>query len=158
MTERDPEPPDSGPGDDAGAPSSGAGPAGTPPGATPPVGTPPSGPDPDAPKSPRQGFWSSVRESLSGTEQDFTRGSLNRGVFLLAIPMVLEMAGESLFVIVDAYFVGQLGASALAALALTETMLAVIYSLAVGLAMSTTALVARRVGEKDADGAAKSAV
>ncbi len=95
---------------------------------------------------------------MSGTRQDFTSGSLNRGVALLAIPMVLEMAGESLFVLVDAYFVGQLGASALAALALTESLLAIIYSVAIGLAMSTTAMVARRTGEKDERGAARAAV
>ena len=109
-----------------------------------------------APASP--GFWASVRESFAGSHQDFTTGSLNRGVLLLAIPMVLEMAGESLFVVVDAFFVGRLGASALAALGLTETFLAVVYSVAAGVAMSTTALVARRTGEKDERGAARSAV
>ena len=97
-------------------------------------------------------------QSIRGTGEDYTSGSLNRGVLLLAIPMVLEMAGESLFVVVDAYFVSGLGAGALAALALTESMLAIIYSLAVGLAMSTTAMVARRTGEKDERGAARAAV
>ncbi len=106
----------------------------------------------------RPGFWASVREALGGGHQDYTTGSLNRGVLLLAIPMVLEMAGESVFVLVDAYFVGRLGASSLAALALTETMLAIIYSIAVGLAMSTTAMIARRTGEKDTRGAARAAV
>ncbi len=104
------------------------------------------------------GFWASVREAFVGGDQDFTTGSLNRGVLLLAIPMVLEMAGESLFVVVDAFFVGQLGSNALAALGLTETFLAVIYSIAAGVAMSTTALVSRRMGEKDEEGAAKSAI
>lgn len=104
------------------------------------------------------GLWRSVRDAIRGTHEDFTSGSLNRGVLLLAVPMVLEMLGESLFVIVDAYFVSRLGASALAALALTESMLAVIYSIAVGLAMSTTAMVARRTGEKDERGAARAAV
>ncbi|MCG8467647.1 MAG: MATE family efflux transporter [Gemmatimonadetes bacterium] len=99
-----------------------------------------------------------MREALWGGHQDFTSGSLNRGVFLLAIPMVLEMAGESLFVVVDAFFVGRLGSNALAALGLTETFLAVVYSIAVGVAMSTTALVARRIGEKDERGAARAAV
>ncbi len=104
------------------------------------------------------GVWATVRESFAGSEQDFTTGSLNRAVFLLALPMVLEMAGESLFVVVDAYFVAGLGARALAALGLTETFLEIVYAIAVGLAMSTTALVARRVGEKDHRGAARSAV
>ncbi len=108
--------------------------------------------------TPRPGLWSAVRESFHGTEQDFTTGSLNRGVLLLSIPMVLEMAGESLFVVVDAFFVARLGAHALAALGLTETFLEIVYSIAVGLSMSTTALVARRIGEKDERGAARSAV
>lgn len=124
---------------------------------TPELGPPPPAGQAGPPES-HPGFWASVRESLRGSHEDFTEGSLNRGVLLLSVPMVLEMAGESLFVVVDAFFVGRLGANALAALGLTETMLAVIYSLAVGVAMSTTALVARRTGEKDPDGAARSAV
>ena len=65
----------------------------------------------------QRGFWTSIREAIHGTEQDFTTGSLNRAVFLLAIPMMLEMAGESLFAVVDAFFVARLGAEALAGLA-----------------------------------------
>ncbi|MDH3734260.1 MAG: MATE family efflux transporter [Gemmatimonadota bacterium] len=106
----------------------------------------------------KHGFRSSVRDAFRGTNEDFTTGSLNRGVLLLALPMVLEMAGESLFVVVDAFFVGRLGADALAALGLTETFLMIVYSVAAGVAMSTTALVARRIGEKDEHGAATSAV
>jgi putative MATE family efflux protein len=106
----------------------------------------------------RTGFWASVRESLSGSEQDFTTGNLNRAVLLLSIPMVLEMAGESLFAIVDAFFVARLGASALAAVGLTESVLQIIYAIAVGLSMSTTAMVARRIGEKNEEGAARAAV
>jgi len=121
-----------------------------------PEGTAPPG-DPGRTVPARHGIWATVRESFEGSEQDFTSGSLNRAVFLLALPMVLEMAGESLFVVVDAYFVAGLGAPALAALGLTETFLEVVYAIAVGLAMSTTALVARRVGEKDHRGAARSA-
>jgi len=124
----------------------------------PPEERQPEPPEPPAERAERHGFWASVRESFRGSDQDFTTGSLNRGVFLLAIPMVLEMAGESLFVVVDAFFVGRLGADALAALALTETFLMIVYSVAAGLAMSTTAFVARRVGEKDDRGAAASAV
>ncbi|MDE2720267.1 MATE family efflux transporter [Candidatus Palauibacter polyketidifaciens] len=106
----------------------------------------------------RSGVGGTLRALLWGTREDFTSGSLNRGVLLLAIPMVLEMAGESLFFLVDMAVVSRLGANALAAIALTEAMLAVIYSVAVGLAMSTTAMVARRTGEKDERGAATAAV
>ncbi|MCE2422184.1 MAG: MATE family efflux transporter [Gemmatimonadetes bacterium] len=104
------------------------------------------------------GLWKSVVESVRGSRQDFTSGNLNRAVLLLAVPMVLEMAGESLFVLVDAYFVGRLGSASLAALGLTETLLAIVYSIGMGLAMATTALVARRTGEKDERTAARTAV
>lgn len=100
----------------------------------------------------------SIREALHGSEQDFTTGSLNRAVFLLAIPMMLEMAGESLFAVVDAFFVARLGAEALAAVGITETVLEIVYAIAIGLGMSVTAMVARRIGEHDARGAARTAV
>lgn len=106
----------------------------------------------------RSGVGGTLRALLWGTHEDFTSGSLNRGVLLLAIPMVLEMAGESLFFLVDMAVVSRLGAGALAAIALTEAMLSVIYSIAMGLAMATTAMVARRTGEKDERGAARAAV
>ena len=100
----------------------------------------------------------SIREAIHGTEQDFTTGSLNRAVYLLAIPMMLEMAGESLFAVVDAFFVARLGAEALAAVGITETVLEIIYAIAIGLGMSVTAMVARRIGEHDERGAARTAV
>lgn len=106
----------------------------------------------------RRGAWASVREALHGSEEDFTEGSLNRAVGLLAIPMVLEMAGESLFAVVDAFFVASLGATALATVGLTESVLEIIYAIAVGLAMATTAVVARRIGEKNERAAARTAV
>jgi MATE family, multidrug efflux pump len=106
----------------------------------------------------RRGIWGAIRESLHGSEQDYTEGSLNRAVGLLAIPMVLEMAGESMFAVCDAFFVARLGANALAAVGLTESMLEIVYAVAVGLSMATTALVARRIGEKNQKGAATAAV
>lgn len=99
-------------------------------------------------------FWSSVREALRGTHQDFTTGSLNRSILLLAIPMVLEMVLESLFAVVDVFWVGRLGADAVATVGLTESLIALVFAIGLGLALSTTAMVARRIGEKDPEGAA----
>lgn len=99
-------------------------------------------------------LWSSVREALRGSHQDYTAGNLNRSILLLAIPMVLEMVLESLFAVVDVAWVGRLGANAVATVGLTEAMLALVFSIGLGLAMSTTAMVARRIGEKDPEDAA----
>jgi putative MATE family efflux protein len=97
--------------------------------------------------APRVGFWASVWEALRGSQRDFTSGSIPRAVLLLAVPMVLELAGESVFAVADAFFVSRLGAAPLAAVGLTESLLALVYSIAIGLSMATTALVARRWGE-----------
>jgi MATE family, multidrug efflux pump len=103
---------------------------------------------------PARGFWSSVRDALRGTHQDYTTGSLNRSIFLLAIPMVLEMVLESLFAVVDVFWVGRLGANAVATVGITESMLALVMAIGMGVALSTTAMVARRIGEKDPEDAA----
>ncbi|MGB9032672.1 MAG: MATE family efflux transporter [Acidobacteriaceae bacterium] len=107
---------------------------------------------------PQRGFWASVRESLRGSHQDYTAGSLNRSILLLAIPMVLEMVLESLFALVDTFWVGRLGANAVATVGLTESILALVFAIGLGVSMSTTAMVARRIGEKDPEDAAISAV
>jgi putative MATE family efflux protein len=99
-----------------------------------------------------------VRDALRGQQHDYTAGPIGQAIFLLAIPMVLEMVMESLFAISDVFFVARLGASAVATVGLTESMMIVVYTLAMGLSISGTAVVARRIGEKDADGAGRAAV
>jgi putative MATE family efflux protein len=108
--------------------------------------------------TPAPTFWGSIREALRGSHQDFTTGSLNRAILLLAIPMVLEMVLESLFAVVDVFWVGHLGADAVATVGLTESLLSLIFAIGFGLALSTTAMVARRIGEKDPHGAAVAGV
>jgi len=92
-----------------------------------------------------------VRQALSGHQQDYTSGSIRRAVILASIPMILEMCMESVFALVDVFFVGRIGKEAVATVGLTESVLAIVYSLAMGLGMAATAMVARRIGEKNED-------
>src|SRR5579885_154135 len=103
-------------------------------------------------------FCSSVWEALRGSHRDFTTGNLNRAIVLLAIPMVMEMVLESLFAVVDVFWVGRLGADAVATVGLTESLLTLVFAVGLGLSLSTTATVARRIGEKDPQGAAVAGV
>lgn len=102
-------------------------------------------------------FLSVLREAFIGTTRDFTQGSILVGLIILAIPMILEMSMESLFAIVDTFFVAKLGPESVAVVGLTESVLVLIYAVSIGLAIGATATVARRVGEKDMEGAARTA-
>ena len=110
------------------------------------------------PRPPERNLRSSLWEAIRGSHQDYTIGSLNRAILLLAVPMVLEMVLESLFAVVDVFWVGRLGANAVATVGLTESLLSLIFAVGIGLSMATTAMVARRVGEKDPEDAAVAGV
>jgi putative MATE family efflux protein len=99
-------------------------------------------------------FFSLLRQAIAGGEHNFTEGSIRKAIFLLAVPMIMEMIMESVFAVVDIFFVGRLGNEAVTTVALTESVLILIYSIAMGITMAVTALVARRVGEKNITGAA----
>jgi len=103
-------------------------------------------------------FWPTVREALRGSRRDYTSGPIGRAILLLAIPMVLEMVLESVFAVVDVFWVSKLGPDAVATVGITESMLALIYAVAIGLSMAATATVARRTGEKNPEGASSAAV
>lgn len=106
----------------------------------------------------KHSIWSDIKASISGSEQDFTEIALGRAILILSIPMVIEMLLESVFAVVDIYFVSKLGAEAVATVGITESLITIIYAIAIGLSMSTTAIVSRRIGEKDTTGASKAAV
>ncbi|MGH9381772.1 MAG: MATE family efflux transporter [Thermoanaerobaculia bacterium] len=111
-----------------------------------------------AAQTPPRSLWSGLKGAIRGTEADYTQIPLRRAIFLLAVPMILELVMESTFAVVDIYFVGKLGASAVATVGLTETYLFLLYSVAIGLSMAVTAIVARRIGEKKRDEAAVTAI
>ncbi|MEX2230643.1 MAG: MATE family efflux transporter [Cyclobacteriaceae bacterium] len=111
-----------------------------------------------APPLPSQSVWQALKDAIRGTEADYTKISLKKAIFLLAVPMILELVMESTFAVVDIYFVGKLGSSAVATVGLTETYLFLLYSLAMGLATAVTAIVARRIGEKNKEVAGIAAI
>ncbi|HEY1050497.1 MAG TPA: MATE family efflux transporter, partial [Prosthecobacter sp.] len=106
---------------------------------------------------PAQSFWRSVAQALRGEEHDYTALPLNRAVILLAVPMVLEMIMESLFAISDVYWVSHLGKEAVAVVGLTESVMTLIYAAAIGISIAATAIVSRRIGEKEPELAAHAA-
>src|SRR5215212_9764341 len=108
---------------------------------------------------PQPSLWTTIRESIAGSHHgEYTVGPIDRAILLLAIPMVLELVLESVFAVVDVFFVSRLGAEAVATVGLTESMLTIVYAVAIGLSAGAAATVARRVGERDAEGAASAAV
>ena len=101
------------------------------------------------------GLWRLIQEALSGEEKDYTNGKIGKALFMLAIPMVLEMIFESVFAVADIFFVSKLGDDAVATVGITESITTIVYAIGFGLSMATTALVARRIGEKKPEEAAK---
>src|SRR5215213_8887603 len=99
-------------------------------------------------------LWSLVRLSLRSDQYDYTKGSIRHAIILLAIPMILELSLESVFAVVDMFFVGKLGENAIATVGLTESVVTIVYSIAIGLSTAATAMVARRIGEKSEEDAA----
>ncbi len=104
-----------------------------------------------------ESIWGAVREALRGSRRNYTEGPIGRAILILAIPMVLEMMMESVFVVCDVFFVSKLGPDATATVGLTESLLAVVYTIAMGLSIGVTATVARRTGEHDPEGASRTA-
>lgn len=113
---------------------------------------------PPAPRPLRARVWATLSEAVRGSHRDFTEGPIGPAIVILAIPMVMEMIMESIFAIADIFWVSKLGPDSVATVGITESMLALIYAVAIGVSISATATVARRIGEKDAEGAASAAV
>src|SRR4051794_11216694 len=110
-----------------------------------------------APHDQRITWWTVVRDAIRGTHHDYTAGPIGRAIVLLAIPMILEMAMESVFAVCDVFFVSRLGPDATATVGLTESMMALVYTVAIGLSIGVAAVVARRIGEKRADAGGEAA-
>ncbi|MEO5958368.1 MAG: MATE family efflux transporter, partial [Opitutaceae bacterium] len=125
------------------------------------MSTPPLAPesDPSPPPTPAETFpfWRGVRQALKGEHHDYTALPLNRAVLLLAVPMILEMIMESLFAVTDVFWVSRLGRDAIAVVGLTESIMTLVYAVAIGTSIAATAIVARRIGEKDPERAAHAA-
>jgi len=103
-------------------------------------------------------YISFIGKALKGEQTDYTTGSLSRAIFMLAIPMIIEMGMESIFALVDLFFVSRLGKHAISTVGLTESVLTLVYSMAIGVSMAATAIVSRRIGEKNEIDAASSAM
>ena len=109
------------------------------------------------PKSAFKKFFDDLKTAITGKEHNFTSGSLNRAIFMLAVPMVLEMVMESLFAVVDIYFVSKVSMDAVATIGLTESVIMVVFAIAIGISMAAAAMVARRIGEEKPSDAADAA-
>src|SRR5688572_12152509 len=112
----------------------------------------------EMPPPPSRSVLQALKDAIGGTEADYTQINLKKAIFLLAVPMILELVMESTFAVVDIYFVSQLGPSAVATVGLTETYLFLLYSVAMGLSMAVTAIIARRIGEKKREEAGTAAI
>jgi len=108
-----------------------------------------------SPTTPTDSLWKDIRDSLKGKSRDYTQGSLWRAIIVLSIPMVLEMMMQSVFEVVDIFFVGKLGSEAVAAVGITASLLIIVFAIGLGFSLAASAMVARRIGEKDPDGAAR---
>lgn len=103
-------------------------------------------------------WWNDLREAIGGNERDYTSIRLSKAIFLLSVPMILEMIMESTFAVFDIYFVSQLGADAVATVGITESLMTIVYAIGFGLSIATTALVSRRIGEKKKEAASVAAI